>query len=205
MALHYLFVHYLTNNTQWEIFPLLRLSELIEYSVGLSAATSKGNTPLQNACFSTTLPHCACELTANHVFCSWLPFSVANAGQPTSFSIEALYTSIGKISIECCKDLLPVRNEVPLTNPFLGGHWLWYTEWLMIMYSLAVSSHELSITKSRFFNGAGHETEILNQNFYQIYKFCLGKDGNFEWEYCPTWANDHLSTTTTFWCPVFHI
>ena len=29
----------------------------------------------------------------------------------------------------------------------------------MIMYSLAVWSQELSITKSRFFNGAGHETE----------------------------------------------
>jgi len=30
-------------------------------------------------------------------FAHELPFSVVNAGQPTSFSIEALYTSIGGI------------------------------------------------------------------------------------------------------------
>ncbi len=62
-------------NTQWQIFPQefpqLRLSELIEYSVGLPAATSKGNTRSQNTCLSATLPRCARELTANLVFCSW--------------------------------------------------------------------------------------------------------------------------------------
>ncbi len=48
--------------------PQLRLSEVIEYSVGLSAATSRGNTPLQNTCLSATLPCCAHELTANVMF-----------------------------------------------------------------------------------------------------------------------------------------
>ncbi len=61
-------------NTQWQIFPRefpqLRLSELIEYSVGLPAATLKGNTPSQNPRLSAKLPCCARELTANLVFCS---------------------------------------------------------------------------------------------------------------------------------------
>jgi len=73
----------------------LRLTEFIENSVGLPATTLKGNAPSQNTRLSATLPRYACELTANLVFCSFaLPFSVVNAGQPTSFSIEALYTSI---------------------------------------------------------------------------------------------------------------
>jgi len=41
-------------NTQWKIFPWefpqLRLSELIENSVGLPATTSKGNSPSKNTC-----------------------------------------------------------------------------------------------------------------------------------------------------------
>jgi len=61
------------------------LSELIENSVGLPATTSKGNAPSQSTRFSATLPRYAHEL----------PFSAVIAGQPTSFSIEALYTSIG--------------------------------------------------------------------------------------------------------------
>jgi len=51
----------------------------------LQAATSKDKTALQNTCLSAKLRRYAHEL----------PFSVANAGQPTSSSIEALYTSIG--------------------------------------------------------------------------------------------------------------
>ena len=50
--------------------PQLRLSELIENSVGLPATTSKGNAPSQNTCLSATLPRYARELTANLVFCS---------------------------------------------------------------------------------------------------------------------------------------
>jgi len=46
-------------NIQWKIFPLefpqLRLTELIENSVGLPATTSKGNTTSQNTCLSATL------------------------------------------------------------------------------------------------------------------------------------------------------
>jgi len=40
------------------------------------------------------------------VFAHELPFSVVNASQPTSFSIEALYTSIGATP---CKNLSVVR------------------------------------------------------------------------------------------------
>jgi hypothetical protein len=82
------------NNTQWQIFPReftqLRLSELIEYSVGLPAATSKGNSPSQSTRLSATLPHCAHELVSSQptsCFANELPFSVANAGRPTAFSI----------------------------------------------------------------------------------------------------------------------
>ncbi len=49
---------------------LLRLSELIENSVGLPAATSKGNTPTQYTHLSATLPRCARELIVDLVFCS---------------------------------------------------------------------------------------------------------------------------------------
>jgi len=87
-------------------FPQLRLSELIENSVGLPATTSQGNAPSQNTCLSATLPLYAREEPTS-CFAHELPFSVVNAGQPTSYSIEALYTSIGgtpvgKFSIECC-------------------------------------------------------------------------------------------------------
>ena len=37
---------------------------------------------------------------------------------------------------EFCPDVgevsIPVRKEVPLTNPFLPGRSLWKTEWLMM-------------------------------------------------------------------------
>ena len=53
---------------------------------------------------------------------------------------------------------LPVRYESALTKPFIGGWFWWWTEWLIIMYSLLVSSHELCRTKSRFFIGDGQVT-----------------------------------------------
>jgi hypothetical protein len=79
-------------NTQWKIFSLeflqLWLSQLIENSVGLPATTSKGNAPLQNTRLSATHPqYTLC-------FAHELPFSVVNAGQPFSFSFDALYTPI---------------------------------------------------------------------------------------------------------------
>ena len=56
-----------------------------------------------------------------------------------------------------------MRYERALTKPFLGGHPVWWTEWLIIMYSVLVWSHELWRTKSRFFTGEGHATEIVNK------------------------------------------
>ena len=74
-------------STQWLIFfhafPQVRLSKLIAHSVCRSA-TLKGNAPSQALVWPATLPRYACEL----------PFLVANAGRQTSYSIEALYTSI---------------------------------------------------------------------------------------------------------------
>ncbi len=80
-----------------------------QYSVGLPAATSKGqHTHLSAAHVNSQPPS---------FFAHEQPFSVAIAGQPTSFSIEALFTSIEgslckKISIECYQVLLNVKNLV---------------------------------------------------------------------------------------------
>jgi len=78
------------------------LSELIENSVGLPAATSKGKLPHKKL---VCLLHSLAMLVNSQptsCFAHELPFSVVNAGQPTSFSIEALYTSIGGTP---CKNL----------------------------------------------------------------------------------------------------
>ena len=92
-------------NTQWQIFPRefpqLRLSELIENSVGLPAATSKGNTPSQNTHLSATLPRYARELTANLVFGSWaLPFSVAKQAGKLRFQLKLCKSPLGEFPIK---------------------------------------------------------------------------------------------------------
>jgi len=68
------------------------LSELLENSVGLPACCNlKGhNTPSQNTCLFATLPRYALEP----------PFSVSNAGQPNSFSIEACISQLGDLPVK---------------------------------------------------------------------------------------------------------
>jgi hypothetical protein len=92
--------------TQLQIFPwefsLLRLSELIENSVGLPAATLKGKLPCKTLIFLLLSFAALVSSQPTLCFAHGLPFTVANAVRPTSFSIWALYTSIGG---HTCKNL----------------------------------------------------------------------------------------------------
>ncbi len=89
-------------NTQWKFLQRLPLIEVyrasIENSVGQPVTTSKGNKHYLAMLLSSQPTSC---------FAHELPFSVVNAGQPNSFSIEALYTSIGESpckNFPSCKD-----------------------------------------------------------------------------------------------------
>ncbi len=83
------------------------LGELISFNVQVAPkyvtcyqGEHKCNTPLQNTCLSATLPCALVSSQPTSCFAHELPFSVANAGRPTSFSIEALYTSIGELPVK---------------------------------------------------------------------------------------------------------
>ncbi len=74
--------------------PQLRLSELIENLVGLPAQPQRAMLPHKTlVCLLHSLPMLMSSLPTM-CFSHELPFTVVNAGRPTSFSIEALYMSI---------------------------------------------------------------------------------------------------------------
>jgi hypothetical protein len=78
----------------------MRLSELIEKSVGLPAATSKGKFPCKALiCLLHSLATLMSLQPTSH-FAYEPPYSVSNASWPTSFSIETLYTSIGGTTVK---------------------------------------------------------------------------------------------------------
>jgi hypothetical protein len=91
-------------NTQWQIFPReypqWRNSELIEYSVGLPAATLKGNTPSQTL---VCLLHSLATLVSSQptsCFAHELPFSVAKQAGKLRFQLKLCKSPLGEFPIK---------------------------------------------------------------------------------------------------------